>query len=183
MESGLEIFDIGFYKTLKGKAAVAARLNGMQPVLLINEEPYFVKMHFGILEPAGNYHIDHINLNDLEMDKATKKLSFYYNLNTKSRTSVASDITDFPPGVVRVEIPNKYFLDPVAMARANGRDPKDYHWYGIPLRMYRVAKIIPLRNTEVAILIKNNCERLGIDLPRQITRAKHHQNKRKGLGL
>lgn len=158
-----DLFDINVYKTLKGKEAVSRRLDGLQPVIDIKGQPYFVNIHFGLLDPANNFWISPIRISDLVMDHETKKLSFYFNTATKERVDIDDGLTDLPVNVVRVETPNLTFLDPVGMARKNGRDPKDYHYYGIPLRMYRLATIIPLHKTELLAEINENRKNAGME--------------------
>lgn len=174
--------ELQFYKSLKGKDALSERMKGLLPLIIIKDLPYYVNMNFGVLEPS-NASFDALNINGLEMDKATRKLSFYYNLDNRSVVSIDKNITELPERVVKVEIPNQYYLDPVAMARKNGRDPMDYKDYGIPLKMYRIAKIIPLKNTGLAAKVKINqggSENLKGSVMKNATPAKR---KKKGPRL
>ncbi|WP_029274613.1 hypothetical protein [Pedobacter borealis] len=173
-------FDVSFYKSLKGKEAVAERLKGRQPVIDIKGQPYTINLSFGLLEPAGNFTIDAIYIGNIEMDRATKKIPFYFNTETRQRVFLADNITEFPKDVVRVEIPNKYFLDPVAMARDNGRGAENYRDYGIPLIMYRKAVIIPLVKTELLSVVNRNRMRAGMEiLPPE--KPKHSVQKKRSI--
>lgn len=178
-----DLFDINVYKTLKGKEAVSQRLAGLQPVIDIKGQPYFVNIHFGLLDPANNFSIGPIRISDIEMDHETKKLSFYFDTATKERVEIGEGLTELPENVVRVETPNLYFLDPVGMARKNGRDPKDYHFYGIPLRMYRVATIIPLHKTELLAEINENRKHAGMEPLSTGSKAKLTDQKKRRIRL
>lgn len=177
------IFDIELYKSLKGKEAVSERLVGRQPIIDIDGQPYFVKLHFGILEPANNFLINPIHIGDIEMDHVTKKLFFYFNTETKEREFIDEGLTELPKNVVQVETPNKYYLDPVAMARLNGRAPEDYHYYGIPLRMYRKATITPLHKTDLLAEVNENRQHAGMEPLPAGKKPQTNKQKKRRMGL
>lgn len=173
-----ELWNVDYYKSLKGKEALAERLRGRLPMIDIAGKPFFVHMHFGILSSRDNLLAGPIQINDLEMDPVSKKLHFYYHVPSMTRVTFPDNIKEFPKDVVGVEIPNRYFLDPVAMARLND---KPIGYYGVPLRMYRKARIIPLQKTELATLIsRNNNQR---PFTRPVTPAKKIQQRKRGIGL
>lgn len=157
-------FDLDFYRSLKGKEAEAERLKGRQPVMDIKGQPYFVNLHLGLLEPPWSFDFKPIAISDLKKDSVTRKLCFYYDTETRLRVNVPHNITDLPKNVVRVIIPNQFFLDPVAMARINGRGAENYRHYGIPLRMYRKAVIVPLAKTELLAIVNKNRLLAGMEI-------------------
>jgi hypothetical protein len=176
-----DLFDINVYKTLKGKEAVSRRLSGLQPVIDIKGQPYFVNVHFGLLEPANNFLIGPIRIGDIEMDQETKKLSFYFDTTIKDRVDIDDGITELPENVVRVELPNLYYLDPIGMARRNEKDLLYYKNDGIPLRMYRIATIIPLQKTELLAEINENRKHAGMELLKADKKRNTQKKRRMGL--
>lgn len=146
-----------YYKSLKGAAGIAARIEqGKLPMIAIAGHLYFSNVAFGILEPLelqnGN-----ICIGDLEMHKESKKLHFLLHLPSMARIEIPAGVREFPECVVQVELPNMHHLDPVGMAKRESREPGYYlrNRY-LPLKMYREAKIIPLKKTQIAALIRRN---------------------------
>jgi hypothetical protein len=178
-----DLFDINVYKTLKGKEAVSRRLDGLQPVIDIKGQPYFVNVHFGLLEPANNFLIEPIRIGDIQMDRETKKLSLYFDTTTKERVDIEEGITELPENVVRLELPNLYYLDPIGMARRNQKDLLYYKNDGIPLRMYRVATIIPLHKTELLAEVNENRKHAGMEPLSTGSMAKIKDQKKRRLRL
>ncbi|AOM80067.1 hypothetical protein [Pedobacter steynii] len=178
-----DLFDINVYKSLKGKEAVSRRVDGLQPVIDIKGQPYFINVHFGLLEPANNFLIEPIRIGDIQMDQQTKKLSFYFDTSTKERVDIDEAITELPGNVVRVELPNLYYLDPIGMARRNEKDLLYYKNDGIPLRMYRVATIIPLQKTELLAEVNENRKRSGMEPLQPGGKGKQNTQKKRRMGL
>lgn len=154
-------YDVAYYKTLKGKDALEQRLKGRLPIIDIAGHPFFADMRLGLLRPMDNFMTMGIDVQEIPIDPKTKLLRFDYHIPTMTRVHIPPVATELPKDVVRVEVPNMYYLDPVGMAHRNGKEPKYYYADGIPMRMYRKAKIIPLHKTELAIKVKNNAEKLS----------------------
>jgi hypothetical protein len=155
------IYDIGYYKGLKGREAMEQRLKGRLPIIDIAGHPFFVDMRLGLLRPIDNFSTMGIDVQDIPMDEDTKRLRFDYHIPSMTRIQIAPDATELPKDVVRVEVPNMYFLDPVGMAHRNGKEPRYYCADGIPLKMYRKATILPLQKTELAVKVKEHSEKLS----------------------
>lgn len=157
-------YNIDFYKSLKGKEALNERIDkGRLPIIDIAGQPFFADSRIGLLRPINIFNSMGIELAELPMDPVTKKLSFEYHIPSMTRTQVSAQATELPKDVVRVVVPNMYFLDPIGMARRNGKDARYYQEDGITLRMYRKAKIVPLKKTELLAQVNQNRKRAGME--------------------
>jgi hypothetical protein len=164
MESELFMNNLNeeYYKSLKGKAAIDARIREARlPMLSIAGEIFFPQVAFGILTSRDHLNVPPIHIGDLEMQPQSRKLWFFYHLPSMERVTIPADIKALPKDVVRVEIPNMYYLDPIGMAKKNDKELRYYLSSGyLTQRMFRKARIIPLEKTEIAELVRRNNEQL-----------------------
>ena len=143
-------FDFKKYQSLKGRAAFEQRVNhGLQPVVDIAGQPYYVNVRIGLLEPADLTN-DAIRLYDLKRDQRTGDLFFYCTGDSRQLLPYPDPGTGLPAGAFKVDIPHEYYLDPVGMARKNGKEDLRYYMHGhtvgagFLLKMYHKAKITPV---------------------------------------
>lgn len=177
-----DYYNIDYYKSLKGKEAFNERVHkGRLPIIDIKGHPFFVNARIGLLQPKDNFHTIGINIRDIEMDDKTKQLFFYYHPPSMTRVRFPEDIKELPKDVVGVWVPNRYYLDPIGMARANDKEPRYYLGDGIPLRMYRTARIVPIENTPLAEIIKKNNEQQPLNKRVQPTKPTKKRKRGKGL--
>ncbi len=137
-------YNVEKYKAYKGKVALAERIKGRLPIIDIAGHPFFVEVRFGTLRPKDNFLSNGINIAEIEPDPETRKLSFYYHIPSMSEFQPSPNLTELPKDVVQVIVPNMFLLDPIGMARAVGLPDRHFYDKDMPLKMYSMAKIIPI---------------------------------------
>lgn len=147
------------YRNLNDKEALEARLNGTLPIIDIIGHPFFADTRLEVIRPKDNFSTLGIDVNKMDYDPDTKRLSFYYHKPSMTQYQFPDDLKEMPKDVVMVNIPNIYLLDPIGAARGEGLDELYYYRQGTPVRMYCKAKIIPLAKTPLAAYLKG---RLGL---------------------
>ncbi|MET6999389.1 hypothetical protein [Chitinophaga defluvii] len=163
--------------------AFTERMKGRQPVIEIHGHPFFIEARWGLLTPKGNFLSKGINLNDMcEFSPGTYR--FYYDTNRMTEAVIRKDIIELPKNVVLIEIPSLLALDPVMMAKRWDEDPRRY-LNEYPLKMYNVAKVIPIKKSPLVELVKKNLEKIkALQSPRQrIIKSSSPDRKKKGKGL
>ena len=153
------LYDIDYYKSLKGKDAMQQRLMGRLPIIDIAGHPFFADARIGLLRPLDNFSTMGINIADIPVDPETRTLSFYYHIPSMTQVAISGDATEYPKDVVMVTTPHRYGLDPVGMSYANDKDSKHF-LVGRSPKMYLVAEITPLTQSPMAAVINSNIERL-----------------------
>lgn len=151
------LYDLDYYKSLTGKEALEQRLLGRIPIIEIAGHPFFSDTRIGLLRPKDNFSTMGIDLQNLPLDEDNGTLSFYYHIPSMTRVDLP-EILAYQDDVVLVTVPNMYELDPVGMARANGKEDTYYLDGEFPV-MYRQASITPLSESPLAALLKGTIEK------------------------
>lgn len=159
-----QTFDFTEYKSLKGRAAFEQRVQqGRQPVLDIAGDAYYVNVRIGLLQPADDFSTMGIELDKLEKDHETRRLFFYYDTRSKKVLPYPEEGAAKSTDIVKVSIPNAYFLDPVGMAIKNAKDDARYYTRDhIPLKMYHKAIVTPLQQNRKNTNTKTRTKSKGI---------------------
>jgi len=181
-----DFYDIKQYKVAGKRDSIILRNKGLLPIIEIAGHPFFFHAASGLAQPWADFSTMGIDLKNIPMHPQTRRLVFDYHVPSKSRVTIGKDITNFPADVVRIDMPNMYYLDPVGMALRNDKPLRYYVGDGIPMKMYRVAKVISLHRTEVAKLVRDNRKKTGmpeLELrePRQKTIGRPKRKTLKGL--
>lgn len=158
------------------------------PVIDIDGDRFLVDLRFIELRLATDYS-KRIVLWDY-FDDSTGKYSFYYKQSSKQAININPNITRLPIGVVKVVLPEDHILDPVAAARIDRlgkpkevgiHEIKDY-LMKVPFQKELKARIIPLNETELVGMIKNNKETRQLN-NREPLLKKNFERKDKGKHL
>lgn len=176
-------YEIEYYKSLKGKAALEQRImGGRLPIIDIHGHPFFVNIRIGTLRPMDNFHTMGIEVYKMRPDPETSMLSFYYHIPTNTEYKPPKDLMELPKDVVMVVTPNMLMLDPVGMAHWEGHDYKKYHIdRGIPLKMYRKARIIPVKKTALAQQVKENQQKAAKSVSQRQQQSRATRKRRNRL--
>ena len=172
-------YDVKYYKSLKGKEALEQRLNGKLPIIEICDHIFFVDMRISRLFPQ-DFKSGAIILSDLPIDEQDKSLSFYYHPAKHSRITLTPDHEDFPKDAVLVKIPNMYYLDPIGMARQNGKEDLYYYkGHHIPLKMYHKAGIFTQEQIQSLVSTKHKAKNFMVESNRETKNKKAGKRKRR----
>jgi hypothetical protein len=137
------------------------RESGVQPVIEIVGHPFFVNLHFGLLQPK-----DDITTIGLSLDEIAYKghevgdcYWFWYDPKTHTQREPDLDtITALPKDLVIVEIPKEERLDPYAFARKYDI-AKNVVMMHTPLQMNMKARIVDWDETLVKKIIAANLKK------------------------
>jgi hypothetical protein len=120
-----------------------------------------------------------ISLKDMVMDKNKEyHLLEYDKLNKKQSNLKIYELIDMPQNIAIVTFPNVDIIDPVGCARREGLSDTHY-LVEIPVIAYHTAKMIPLEQTPIHKVIKQNRKRKGLP----VQKAPKESRKRRGKGL
>lgn len=156
----LKADEIDLYKSLTGTSALEHRLNGLLPVIDIADDHFYVDIGKQSIRPKGNVKNAGLDLkNGGWVDEMTNEHCFYYDKQTRQETKISPDITTLPEHVVLVKIPPVKVLDPVGAAKENGLAPNTYLSV-FPLVMYRKAEVLPLNETVLFDVAKENRDKI-----------------------
>jgi hypothetical protein len=145
-KKSVDIYDVGFYKSLHGEAALKERQKGRLPIIDIAGYPFFVEVRLGLIRPKDDFTTMGLELNSgIRRQDEEGNYLFYYDAASHKEVKGISDIAMLPKDVVLLKIPHEYKLDPVAMARMDGFEDTAY-LRQYPLNMYTVAQTIPRRD-------------------------------------
>jgi hypothetical protein len=128
--------------------------NDMMPVIDIAGQKFRIDLRFEKLKSTTDPSIK-IELNNTLDCHGDLHYGFYFHRGTKQAVKIDHTITSLPPRVVWVEIPWDDKLDPVAVARREDLDIKNY-LVTHPFEKELKAKVVPLSETGLAELVKRN---------------------------
>jgi len=148
--------------------ALRQRREGILPHIDINGEKFIVDLRLYELRHA-EYFFPVLSLKSFELTDDGWHYEAFYEPVMKQAVTIDPDILEFPDRVFKVRIPNELGLDPIATAREYGMNERDV-LRRYPIQKHLKAEIIPLSETEVPRLIRQNKEKL---------RREHEQNMQK----
>jgi hypothetical protein len=139
-------YDPHYYGSLNGEDAVKFRLGGALPMLDIAGQLFFVDVRIMQLRPKDNFLATPIDLNDVGyFDGTGRHYLMLYDKKKKEEAFLPSSTKTVPQqqNLVVVKFPTLYALDPIAVARMNGKDERSY-LREYPMKMYQKAEVLPL---------------------------------------
>ena len=156
------------FEIICDQPALEKRREGILPVIEIAGEEFVIDLRLQELRHA-EYFFPVLSLKSFELTNDGWNYEAFYEPVMKQVVNLDPELTEFPNGIVRIKIPNEIGLDPVATAQSYGMDERAL------LRRYPIQKnlkavIIPLSETEVPRLIRQNREQL---------RREHEENMQK----
>lgn len=156
------------FEVICDPGALQQRRDGLLPHIDINGEKFIVDLRLHELRHA-EYFFPVLSLKSFELTGDGWHYEAFYEPVMKQVVAIDPGILELPERIVKIRIPNELGLDPVATAREYGMEERDL------LRRYPIqkdlkAEIIPLSETEVPRLIRQNKEKL---------REEHKQNMQK----
>ena len=92
-------------------------------------------------------------------------------------TSIDPKLTEFPQGVIQIKLPNEIGLDPVATARKYGMNEREL-LRRYPIQKELKAEVIPLSETGIPRLIRQNKEQLQREHEENMRKARPRQRPR-----
>lgn len=157
-QAGDREFNPAIYKPLIGRAAFDERVNkGRLPIIMICGHQFFVDVRLGRLRPKDNFMTEGLDIRDGgSVDFGSGLRFFYYHIPTNTEVTIPRDITEYPKDTVLIGVPFADVLDPVGLARLYREPDTHYLDTEAPMRLYHVAKVFSLEQTEIAEWIKAN---------------------------
>lgn len=156
--------------------ALALRGKGILPKINIAGEDFIVDLHLHELRHA-QYFFPVLSLKSFELTSDGWKYEAYYHPVMKQVVEIDPKLTEFPEGVVKIQIPNEIGLDPVATARQYGMDERET-LRRYPIQKVLKAEVIPLSETNIPALIQRNREQLRKEHEEIARRIKPRQRPR-----
>jgi hypothetical protein len=146
------------FEVIVDQELLALRHQGALPQIDIAGERFIVDVRLQELRHALNFH-PAISLKSFELTNDGWKYEAFYHPVIRQVVGIDPKLTEFPDGVVKIQLPNEIGLDPVAVARRYGID-EHVLLRRHPIQKALKAKVIPLSETGVPALIRHNREEL-----------------------
>jgi hypothetical protein len=165
-----ELKDKTDFQVIVDQQLLEQRHLGALPKINIAGEEFFVDLRLQELRHAKNFH-PIISLKSFELTNDGWKYEAYYNTVMKQVVEIDPKLTEFPDGVIKIQIPNEIGLDPVGTALQYGMNERDLlrrH----PIQKDLKAEIIPLSETHIPSLIRQNREQLQREHRENVQKAK-----------
>jgi hypothetical protein len=164
------------FEVIVDRKLLALRHKGVLPQIDIAGEPFIVDLRLQELRHAQNFH-PVISLKSFDLSDDGWHYTAFYHPVMKQVVTVDPELTEFPGGVVKIELPNEIGLDPVGTARQYGMDERGLlrrH----PIQRELKAAIVPLSETGIPALIQRNREELQRQHQEIVRRIKPKQKVR-----
>lgn len=145
------------YEVITSQEAYFKRIQGMQPIIEIEEHPFFVSLFSGYLQPKDDFRTMGISIKQLDDFEAPNGMAWVpYDPKRHEIPEVDFDkLFALPTDWVIVEIPFAHELDPYGYARAHGIDEKQM-LLTYPLHEYRKARTVPWEESGIQEVIDRN---------------------------
>lgn len=137
--------------------ALNLRLAGKLPVVSIGADKFYVEERFGELRAFNEFSK---RLRFDEMESSSHDLSFFYRPSTKEVYHVPHRATEVPKDLLLVKLSTPKILDPIGYAVSKGYDPGLLIMRGAGYTPHHLANIIPLEQTKLPEMLRNNADRL-----------------------
>jgi hypothetical protein len=146
------------FEVIVDQQLLEQRRQGALPRINIAGEEFFVDLRLQELRHAKTFH-PVLSLNSFELTDDGWHYEAYYHPVIRQLVPLDPKLLELPEHVVKIKIPNEIGLDPVGAARAYGIDEM------VLLRRYPPqkdlkAEVIPLSETHIPALIRQNREQL-----------------------
>ena len=146
------------FEVIVDQQLLTARHNGIMPQIRIMDDCFHVVLKAHELWPAGHWG-PNINLGNLTISDDGSCYEGYYHPVLKSVVEIDAKLIELPDHIVRIKIPHELRLDPVFAAQIYGMDEREVlrrH----PIQKELKAGVIPLSETHIPALIRQNREQL-----------------------
>jgi len=165
------------FEIIVDQRALLLRHQGILPQIDLAGELFIVDLRLNELRHAQNFH-PVISLKSFDFNQSGQYFEGYYHTALKQVVSVDPGLTELPPNLVKLRLPNALGLDPVGVASATGLDERRL------LRRFPVvarlkAQVIPISETGLPALVQRNRQQLQDE--HACNRTKIRLNRRSGL--
>ena len=146
------------FEVIVDQELLALRHKGVLPQINIAGEQFIVDLRLQELRHASNFH-PVISLKSFDLTNDGWKYEAFYHPMMKQLVGIDPKLTEFPDGVIKIQLPNEIGLDPVGTARQYGMGERELlrrH----PIQKELKAAVIPLSETNIPALIQRNREQL-----------------------
>lgn len=144
------------FEVMVDQSLLELRRRGVLPRIDLAGTDFIIDVHRHELRHDG-YPV--ISLKSFEISGDGWQYEAFYHPGLKQVVEIDPKLTEFPGGVIKLEIPNEIGLDPVATAGEYGIDEREL-LRRYPIRKDLKAKIVPLSETSIPALIWQNQEHL-----------------------
>ena len=141
--------------------ALASRKQNILPQIDIAGENFVVDLRMHELRHAQHF-FPVISLKSFELTNDGWNYEAFYEPLMKQVVEIDPKLLEFPPGVIKIRLPNEIGLDPVGAAQIYGMDEREV-LRRYPIQKELKAEVIPLAETEITRLIRQNKEQLQRD--------------------
>jgi hypothetical protein len=164
------------FEVIVDQEALALRKAGILPQIDIAGEKFAVDLRLQELRHA-QYFFPVISLKSLDLTNDGWHYEAFYEPLMKQTVAIDPKLLEIPQGIIKIKIPNEIGLDPVATAQIYGMDERAL------LRRYPIqkdlkAEVIPLSETELPRLIRQNKEQLQRDHQANMQKVKPRHRPR-----
>jgi len=156
------------FEVMVDQEALAIRHRGKLPLIDIAGEAFVVDLRMQELRHA-EYFYSILSLHSFELTNDGWNYEAFYHPIMKQTVELDPKLLEMPEHIVRIKIPNEIGLDPVSTARIYGMDEREL-LRRYPIQKELKAEIIPLSETGIPRLIRQNKEQL---------QREHEENMRK----
>lgn len=164
------------FEIIVDQETLANRQNGILPQIDIAGEKFIVDLRLQELRHA-EYFFPVLSLKSFDLTDDGWHYTAFYEPVMKQVVQIDPKLLEFPDGIIRIKIPNEIGLDPVATAKAYGMDERDL-LRRYPIQRELKAEVIPLAETELPRLIRQNREQLQRDHQENMQKARPRHRPR-----
>ncbi|NVM67318.1 hypothetical protein FHW88_005639 [Mucilaginibacter sp. SG538B] len=149
------------FEVIVDRTALASRKQNILPQIDIAGENFVVNLRMHELRHAQHF-FPVISLKSFELTNDGWNYEAFYEPLMKQVVEIDPKLLEFPPGVIKIKLPNEIGLDPVGAAQIYGMDEREV-LRRYPIQKELKAEVIPLAETEIPRLIRQNKEQLQRD--------------------
>lgn len=164
------------FEAIVDQAALAKREQGMLPQIDIAGEKFIIDLRLEELRHA-EFFFPVLSLKSFDLTNDGWHYTAFYEPIMKQVVSIDPKLTEFPQGVIQIKLPNEIGLDPVATARKYGMNEREL-LRRYPIQKELKAEVIPLSETGIPRLIRQNKEQLQREHEENMRKARPRQRPR-----
>ncbi|GAA4910020.1 hypothetical protein [Mucilaginibacter defluvii] len=164
------------FEVMVDQELLADRRRGILPQIDINGEAFVIDLKLQELRHA-KYFFPVISLKSFDLTDDGWHYTAFYDTMLKQPLTLDPKLLEMPDHVIQVKLPNEIGLDPVFTAQKYGMDERELlrrH----PIQKELKAEVIPLSETDVPRLIRQNKDELRQQHEANRQRSKPRQRPR-----
>jgi hypothetical protein len=164
------------FEVIVDQEALASRKQNILPQIDIAGEQFIVDLRLHELRHAQHF-FPVISLKSFELTNDGWHYEAFYEPLMKQVVEIDPKLLEFPQGIIKIKLPNEIGLDPVGTAQIYGMDERELlrrH----PIQKELKAEVIPLAETEIPRLIRQNKEQLQRDHQENMQRVRPRNRHR-----